>query len=83
LDLVEPEIIGNVWELKEFLKFDITEARGVFIILIHSSGRRNLREVLWRNRKDFKTKRKIMNRKNVVAFVDEGTGLNMAFLLLK
>jgi type I restriction enzyme R subunit len=36
LDIVEPEIIGSVWGLKETLKFDdYRSKRGVFIILIH------------------------------------------------
>ncbi|MGB9628028.1 MAG: HsdR family type I site-specific deoxyribonuclease, partial [Thermodesulfobacteriota bacterium] len=36
LDIVEPEIIGSLCELREFLKFDDYRGkRGIFIILIH------------------------------------------------
>jgi type I restriction enzyme R subunit len=73
LDLVEPEIIGNVWELKEFLKFDDYRGkRGVFIILIHKFRPEELKEVYGEIEKISKRKETIMNRKNVVAFVDEG-----------
>jgi type I restriction enzyme R subunit len=73
LDLVEPEIIGNVWELKEFLKFDDYRGkRGVFIILIHKFRPEELKEVYGEIEKISKRKETIMNRRNVVAFVDEG-----------
>ncbi len=73
LDLVEPEIIGNVWELKEFLKFDDYRGkRGVFIILIHKFRPEELKEVYGEIEKISKRKETIMNRKNIVAFVDEG-----------
>jgi type I restriction enzyme R subunit len=73
LDIVEPEIIGNVWELKEFLKFDDYRGkRGVFIILIHKFRPEELKEVYGEIEKISKRKETIMNRKNVVAFVDEG-----------
>ena len=49
LDIVEPEIIGSVWELKETLKFDdYRSKRGVFIILIHKFRPEELKEVSWR-----------------------------------
>ena len=73
LDLVEPEIIGNIWELKEFLKFDDYRGkRGVFIILIHKFRPEELKEVYGEIEKISKRKETIMNRRNIIAFVDEG-----------
>jgi type I restriction enzyme R subunit len=73
LDIVEPEIIGSVWELKETLKFDdYRSKRGIFIILIHKFRPEELKEVHGELEKVSKRKETIMNRKNVVAFVDEG-----------
>jgi type I restriction enzyme R subunit len=73
LDIVEPEIIGSVWELKDILKFDdYRSKRGIFIILIHKFRPEELKEVYGELEKISKRKETIMNRKNVVAFVDEG-----------
>ncbi|PIV24841.1 MAG: hypothetical protein COS40_01060 [Deltaproteobacteria bacterium CG03_land_8_20_14_0_80_45_14] len=73
LDIVEPEIIGSVWELKQTLKFDdYRSKRGIFIILIHKFRPEELKEVYGEIEKISKRKETIMNRKNVVAFVDEG-----------
>ena len=73
LDIVEPEIIGSVWELKDILKFDdYRSKRGIFIILIHKFRPEELKEVYGEIEKISKRKETIMNRKNVVAFVDEG-----------
>jgi len=73
LDIVEPEIIGSVWELNETLKFDdYRSKRGIFIILIHKFRPEELKEVHGELEKISKRKETIMNRKNVIAFVDEG-----------
>jgi type I restriction enzyme R subunit len=73
LDIVEPEIIGSVWELKETLKFDDYRGkRGVFIILIHKFRPEEIKEVYGELEKISKRKETIINRKNVIAFVDEG-----------
>lgn len=73
LDMVEPEIIGSLWELKELLKFDdYRSKRGVFIILIHKFRSEELEEVCGEIEKISKRKETIMNRRNVVAFIDEG-----------
>jgi len=73
LDIVEPEIIGNVLELKEFLKFDDYRGkRGVFIILIHKFRQEELKEIQGEIEKVSRRKETIMNRRNVIAFVDEG-----------
>jgi len=73
LDIVEPEIIGSVWKLKETLKFDdYRSKRGIFIILIHKFRPEELKEVHGELEKISKRKETIMNRRNVIAFVDEG-----------
>jgi type I restriction enzyme R subunit len=73
LDIVEPEIIGSVWELKETLKFDdYRSKRGIFIILIHKFRPEELKEVHGELGKVSKRKETIMNRRNVIVFVDEG-----------
>jgi type I restriction enzyme R subunit len=73
LDIVEPEIIGSVWELKDILKFDdYRSKRGIFIILIHKFRPEELKEVYGELEKISRRKETIMNRKNIVAFVDEG-----------
>ncbi len=73
LDIVEPEIIGSVWDLKETLKFDdYRSKRGIFIILIHKFRPEELKEVHGELEKISKRKETIMNRRNVIAFVDEG-----------
>lgn len=73
LDIVEPEIIGSVWELRETLKFDdYRSKRGIFIILIHKFRPEELKEVHGELEKVSKRKETIMNRRNVIAFVDEG-----------
>jgi type I restriction enzyme R subunit len=73
LDIVEPEIIGSVWELKEILKFDdYRSKRGVFIILIHKFRPEELKEVYEELEKVSKRKETIMSRRNIIAFVDEG-----------
>ncbi len=73
LDIVEPEIIGSVSELKEILKFDDYRGkRGVFIILIHKFRPEELKEVYGEMEKVSRYKETIMSRRNIVAFVDEG-----------
>jgi type I restriction enzyme R subunit len=73
LDIVEPEIIGSVWELKEILKYDDYRGkRGIFIILIHKFRQEELRELQKEIEQVSELKETIMNRKNVIAFVDEG-----------
>lgn len=73
LDLVKPEVIGSIWELKELLKFDdYRSKRGVFIILIHKFRPEELKELQEELGKISKFKETVMNRRNIVAFVDEG-----------
>lgn len=73
LDIVEPEIIGSVAELKDVLKYDDYRGkRGVFIILIHKFRYEELKELQKEIEKISELKETIMNRKNVISFVDEG-----------
>ncbi len=52
LDIVEPEIIGSIRELKEVLSYDDYRGkRGVFITLIHKFRPEELRDL----QKDFST----------------------------
>jgi len=74
LDIViEPEIIGSVEDLKKILSFDDYRGkRGIFITLIHKFRMEELEEIQKLIEKISKDKETIMNRKNVVAFIDEG-----------
>jgi type I restriction enzyme R subunit len=73
LDLVKPEIIGEVAELKKILQFDDYRGkRGVFITLIHKFRPEELKELEKALEEVTRYKETIMNRKNVVAFIDEG-----------
>ena len=73
LDIVEPEIIGSVEELKKILQFDDYRGkRGVFITLIHKFRPEALKELYKELEEVTRYKETIMNRKNVVAFIDEG-----------
>jgi len=73
LDIVEPEIIGSVWELKEILKYDdYRSKRGVFITLIHKFRTEELEELQDELEEVSRHKETIMSRKNIIAFIDEG-----------
>jgi len=73
LDLVEPEVIGSVYELKGVLSYDDYRGkRGVFITLIHKFRPEELEELHNELKKVSELKETIMSRKNVIAFVDEG-----------
>jgi|Deesub1362A_J573_1020465.scaffolds.fasta_scaffold01719_2 type I restriction enzyme R subunit len=73
LDIVAPEIVGSVEKLKKILQFDDYRGkRGVFITLIHKFRPEELRELYNELQEVTKYKETIMNRKNVVVFVDEG-----------
>jgi len=73
MDIVKPEIIGSVEELKNVLSYDDYRGkRGLFVLLIHKfrpeelAGLKNILD------KVSETKSTIMSRRNVVAFIDEG-----------
>jgi len=73
LDLVEPERIGGIFDLKDKIKHDNYRGkRGIFITLIHKFRTEELLE-LQNELESLSEKREtIMNRKNIIAFVDEG-----------
>lgn len=71
LDIVKPEIIENVQNLKEIISYDNYRGkRGVFITLIHKFRYDEMVSLL----KEIENMKEpnIMTRKNIVAFVDEG-----------
>ncbi|MHA1259938.1 MAG: HsdR family type I site-specific deoxyribonuclease, partial [Candidatus Heimdallarchaeaceae archaeon] len=73
LDIVKPEIIGSVDALKKILKFDDYRGkRGVFITLIHKFRPEEFKELYNELKEVTRYKETIMNRKNVIAFIDEG-----------
>lgn len=73
LDMVAPEIIGTIDELKQTLSHDDYRGkRGVFITLIHKFRPEELREVYEEIKAVSQRRETIMNRQNVVAFIDEG-----------
>jgi type I restriction enzyme, R subunit len=73
LDIEKPEVIGTVAELKRILKYDDYRGkRGIFITLIHKFRPEELSEIQKEIEEISKSKESIMNRKNVVVFIDEG-----------
>ena len=73
LDIVKPEVIGSVFELKRILKHDDYRGkRGIFITLVHKFKPEELRALQKEIEKISELKETIMNRKNVIAFIDEG-----------
>ena len=72
LDMEKPEIIDKVSELKRILKYDDYRGkRGIFITLIHKFKPEELNQVQKELEEISKSKESIMNRKNVVVFIDE------------
>jgi len=73
LDMVEPEKIEGIWDLKDKIKHDSYRGkRGIYITLIHKFRTEELIE-LQKELESLSEKREtIMNRKNIIAFVDEG-----------
>jgi len=73
LDIMKPEIIGSVSELKEILGYDDYRGkRGVFITLIHKFNPEELKEIQGELEEISERKETIMTRRNVIAFIDEG-----------
>lgn len=72
LDIIEPEVIGSIRELKNLLEHDEGRGkRGIMIVLIHKFRPEEL-ESLQRGLEDLsKEMETILTRKNVVAFIDE------------
>lgn len=73
MDIVSPEIIGSIDELKKVIGYDDYRGkRGVFITLIHKFRHEELKGLQGELETVSEQKETIMTRKNVVAFVDEG-----------
>jgi len=73
LDILRPEIIGSVDELQKVLSYDSYRGkRGIFITLIHKFRKEELNVLQKYLEKVSQDKTTIMNRQNVIAFVDEG-----------
>ncbi|MCL4558527.1 MAG: HsdR family type I site-specific deoxyribonuclease, partial [Deltaproteobacteria bacterium] len=73
LDIVKPETIGSVSALKELIKHDNYRGkRGIFITLIHKFREEELKELQKEIGAVSETRETLMNRKNVIAFIDEG-----------
>jgi len=73
LDIEKPEIIDSAKTLKRILKYDdFRGKRGIFITLIHKFKPEELSHLQKELEEISKFKETIMNRKNVVVFIDEG-----------
>lgn len=73
MDIMKPEIIGSVSELKEVLSYDSYRGkRGIFITLIHKFRYEELNSLQKELEKISQGSETIMTRKNVIAFIDEG-----------
>ena len=73
LDIEKPEIIDSAKNLKRILKYDdFRGKRGIFITLIHKFKPEELSHLQKELEEISKFKETIMNRKNVVVFIDEG-----------
>lgn len=72
LDTIKPEKIETVGELKEMLKSsDYIGKRGIFITLIHKFKPEDFQDIQKHLEIKSRDSETIMNRRNVVAFIDE------------
>ncbi len=70
LSTIQPEIVGNIGKLKSVLMHDGGKGKkGIMITLIHKFRPEELNEL---GKELEKTKASIVERKNVIVFVDEG-----------
>lgn len=70
LDILKPEVIGSINQLKRMIKHDEGKGkRGIFITLIHKFNAKELDDL---QKELAKTQETIMQRKNIVALIDEG-----------
>jgi len=73
LDILKPEVIGSIQELKDVLSYNNYQGKkGIFIVLIHKFRPLELTDLQKEIENFSEYKDTIMNRKNVIAFVDEG-----------
>lgn len=72
MDIVQPEIIYSIDKLKEVLAYDDYRGkRGIFIVLVHKFRPEELKNLQKEIAFISESKETIMNRKNIVAFIDE------------
>ena len=73
LDMPQPEVVESVADLKKVLIHDEGRGkRGMFITLIHKFRAEELHELKLELETLSRSKETIMNRNNILAFVDEG-----------
>ncbi|OGF68249.1 MAG: hypothetical protein A2Y62_16015 [Candidatus Fischerbacteria bacterium RBG_13_37_8] len=73
LEIMEHEVIGSVADLKFIVRSDDYRGkRGVFITLVHKFRPEEFRNLQNEIETISRRKSTIMNRKNIVAFIDEG-----------
>ncbi len=70
---IKPEVIDSIAKLKEVLSADgYRGRRGIFVVLVHKFRPEEMRDLSKVIESFSSDKETIMNRKNVVVFVDEG-----------
>jgi type I restriction enzyme R subunit len=73
LDIVKPEVVSKVEDLKEILTYDgYRGKRGLFITLIHKFRENDLKYLQAELDELTQARKTIESRKNVIAFIDEG-----------
>ena len=73
LDITKPEIIESINDLKRMIRHDEYKGKkGIFITLIHKFNPKELDDLQKELEEVAKTKETIMQRKNVIALIDEG-----------
>ncbi|ADT84564.1 type I restriction endonuclease subunit R [Thermococcus barophilus] len=65
------EVVGSIPKLKEILMHSDGK-RGIFVTLIHKFREDELKELREQLKKESRRRKTIMNRKDVIAFIDEG-----------
>lgn len=72
LDMIKPEIINSIEDLKEVIKHDNYKGkRGLFLTMIYKFRPEELREVQEEMDKLSKTQETLVTRENIIAFIDE------------
>ncbi|HEC77377.1 MAG TPA: HsdR family type I site-specific deoxyribonuclease [Thermoplasmatales archaeon] len=73
LDILKSEVIGSISQLKRMIKHDEGRGkRGIFITLVHKFSPLELDELQKELEDLSKTQETIMDRKNIIALIDEG-----------
>ncbi|MCD6481739.1 MAG: HsdR family type I site-specific deoxyribonuclease [Thermoplasmata archaeon] len=73
LDISKPEVIESISQLKRMIKHDEGRGkRGIFITLVHKFSPNELDELQKELEELSKTQETIMQRKNIIALIDEG-----------